>query len=212
MCFLRSICLFAALAAELIQGIHVAGVARRTELVDRELNLLEQLTGIVVADVAAALLVGDAAVVNRNQQMCVTLQTNDGELTQSHKKYMAGIGNHSERFVEDVENLLGDRCDGAGQSARIRWCADIRIQQNGLYGFHHSFWVGRGNGNIGAGLVAAAGRGYKQLGAAVAAKQNGTLGKNGKSGDGSGAGAVGIGFAVDLVVVGQIHCIKSTVH
>lgn len=203
--------LFAVLAAELLQRVHIAGIAGGTELIDGELYFLEQLTGVVVAAVAAALLIRDAAVINRDQQMGVAFQADDGELPQRHIKCMAGIRNHSERFVENVENLFRNRGNGAGHRAGRR-CADISIQQNGLHRFHHSVRIGRGDGNMGAGLVAAAGRGHKQLSAAVAAEQNGSLGENGKTGDRGGAGTTGVGFTVDLVVVSQIDRIKTAVH
>lgn len=64
----------------------------REELVHGEADALKQLAGVGGGDAGAALLVGDAVIIDGDEQLRLPLQPHDGELPQRHPHQRRGGG------------------------------------------------------------------------------------------------------------------------
>ena len=68
----------------------------REELTHRELDLPEQLAGVLLTAVAAAVtvLLGHAVVVSGHEQLNVALKSDDRELTEGYEQLIAIVAEH----------------------------------------------------------------------------------------------------------------------
>ena len=122
-----------AAAPVLITAAAVAAVGG--ELTGREGDSAEQFTGILgAAGIVAAFLGGDGVVQHRHDELCVPLQTDDGELAQGHIE-PAAVRSHDQVIIEEPLNGGGDL-----DRARVGPVADIPdpgAEDHGIQYFHH---------------------------------------------------------------------------
>ena len=106
--------------------------AGREELVDRELDFPEELTGVAGRVRRGAFLVRDAVVVNRDHHLDFALQLDDGEHTDGDVDVPSGLAG-DESAVEDAVHRLGNGGGGAAAVAvGFRALADLGRQHDGV--------------------------------------------------------------------------------
>ena len=81
----------------------LSGDIGREELVDGELDVAEDLAGIVLAAAAGALLLRQAVVIDWDQKLGIPLQADDGELAQCYE-HSVYIAVYDQILLEDSGN------------------------------------------------------------------------------------------------------------
>lgn len=108
---------------------------RGEEFLHRECDALEQVTGITAA-AAGAFFLGHAVIKNRNEQLAVTLQTNDGELAQRDKDDTVFLSS-GEVAVEALADTGRDLADVAVTAAVGTPLNQFGVQNDRIDSFHH---------------------------------------------------------------------------
>ena len=180
-----------------------AVVFRRVDAVGREKFLHrepypgEERAGVVLR-AGHAVLVGQAVVVHRHDELAVPLQADDGELSQCGKPYAAAVRQH--QVLAEVGQ------DGGGDSGDVRHQAGgagvrhLHVQSDGVHALHHADGLGIA---VGKGAV-----GAEHLGGTLAAKEDDPLVEYAQAVHRVLAGEGGAG---DLVEIGHVHGVVAPV-
>ena len=134
-----------AAAAELLGALVVPGDLQGVggeELLHGEGDVLEQLAGVVAAAATGALLVGQAVVVHRDEQLAVPLQADDGELAQGHEDPPAVVA-HGQLASEALAHAGGDLADVAVAAPVLAAVHQLGVQDNGVHSFHYPHQIGK---------------------------------------------------------------------
>ena len=175
----------------------------REKFVHGELDAAEHVTGVLLAVVisAAAVLGGDAVVVDGDEQLGIPLQADDRELAQGDKDPMLVAAGH-QLVAEAGGHRRGDIQAAAVAGAALAHIHQLQTEDQGVHRLHH-----RG-GQVGLGYalhLALAPVGGKALGAALAAEEHDPLTEHGQAADLDGAGRPHKGIGCDAVEVPHIH-------
>ena len=123
-----------------LAAAHAGQAVGREELIHREADVLEQLAGVLGGGAAAAgagaVLVGQAVVVHRHEQLAVPLQTDDGELAQGDKGAAVVVA-HGQLAAEALAHAAGDLTDVAVAAAVLAALHQLRVQHDGIDCLHH---------------------------------------------------------------------------
>lgn len=134
-----------AAAAKLLGALVVAGNLQGVwgeELLHGKGNVLEQLAGIVAAAAAGALLVGQAVVVYRDEELAVPLQADDGELAQGYKD-PAAVVSHGQLAGEALAHAGGDLADVAVAAPVLAAVHQLGVQDDGVHSFYYPHQIGK---------------------------------------------------------------------
>ena len=102
--------LFAAAGLHVAESVSAGDGIGGEELIHGEFDVAENLTGVILAAAAGALLVGHAVIIHRHQKLSLALQANDGELTQGDIDPLALAAEAqvaAEYRVGDVSGMVG---------------------------------------------------------------------------------------------------------
>lgn len=171
--------------------------------------MAEDLTGVLVAAAAGALLLRHAVVVHRHEQLGVTLQPDDGELAQSDidPLALAAAAQLAVEATADAGGYVGQLAVAVVTLAHIH---QFHVQDDGVYHFHYS-----------GGQVALAdvlliqtvqrGLGREDLGGALAAEQDHPLVKDAQATDLHGPGSTHKGVGGDPVEVAHVNGVETAI-
>ena len=185
-------------------------VVGREELAHRELDLPEQLAGVLLAAVAAAVavLLRHAVVVGRHEQLGVPLQADDGKLAQGNKQAMHIAA--GDQLLREAGAHRGRNLAAVVVVMALAYLHQLHPQDDGIHRLHH------GGGSSGSGqaldvTAAVLSGGGEHLGAAFAAKEDHPLVKHRQTGDLHGAGGAHKGVGGNAVEVPHIHGVEPPV-
>ena len=181
----------------------------REEFVHGELDAAEHVAGVLftIVVIAAAILGGDAVVVDGDQQLGVPLQTDDGELAQGDEQPVLIAAGH-QLVAEAGGHRHGDIHAAAVAGAAFAHIHQLQAEDQRIDGLHHC------GGQIGLGytldLTLVVLRG-KALGAALAAEEHHPLAERSQTADLNGAGRPHEGVGGNTVEIPHIHSIETPV-
>lgn len=207
-------------------------IACRIEGIHREFDAAEDVAWALGTAYIAGLgadLCGDAVVERRDQKLGVTLQSHDGELSDGHKEPAALAGEH-QLIIEPLQHALRQFGQFTAATAAVAAVHHIGAEHHGIDYFHHGMRHATGRAVLAAVLVG------EDLGVAVAAEEQSTLGEHSKAiyrhravaacghichyavveGDVQGVEAVVVGYGLYIDIgVDQLHtsclCIGAAV-
>jgi hypothetical protein len=169
----------------------------------------EHLTGIFSAAGAfAAFLAGDAVLHNGYNQLCIPLQTDNGELSQCDKE-TAAVSGENQLLIKQGTDFAGNlRHDF--MTAAVANFLYFGTQNHGIQNFYHS---GGQTGKEMCGFAVFSDLGIARVNVcfAVFAAQNSSFGKDGKAVQGGGAGCTNHRICQNPVVECNINAVAVTV-
>lgn len=195
-------------AAGAVAAISGACAIGGEELADGEFDLTEDFAGIFGGALlsAGAFFFGHTVVVRGHQQVGIALQADDGELAKRNEKPSL-ISAEDQVITQGLSNGGGDLCDAAIAGTAVAYVDQLQTQDNGINGFKLS---GRQslNRDEGSGCIFPGG---KDLGTALAAKQDGALVKDRQTTNLYGAGGTGKSIGGDAVEVAYVNGKESSI-
>ena len=127
----------AAVAFGILIAVAAGDIVGREKFVHRELDLTEDLTGIILRAAAVALFAGDAVVIGRNEKLRIPLQTDQGELAQCQVD-PAALGAEVKVVSEAGTDAGGDFVAVAFAAVTLAAVYQLHAQNNGVHGLYHS--------------------------------------------------------------------------
>ena len=106
----------------------------REKLIHRELEVLEERAGII--GITGAFLVGHTEIIGRHQQLNITLQLDDAELSQRYKKLATFAVDH-QIFFKATANIGRDI--GGGRTAITTGIQRFAAKNNRIDHFHNGY-------------------------------------------------------------------------
>jgi hypothetical protein len=180
---------------------------RREELTNREFDVTEDCTGIFVAaavsGTAGTIFLRHAVIVDRNQQLRIPLQADNGKLSQSHID-SAGIISEGKGSVEAITDERGNFTEIAVTVTLAAVFHNTGVKNNGIDGLDH------GVGNITSAQhlqirLAGFQLGRENLGVSFAAEKNDTFVKDTQTLYRNGNRTTEIGLQSNRVEKSQIN-------
>ena len=179
------------------------------ELIHGEFDVAENLTGVILAAAAGALLVGHAVIIHRHQKLSLALQANDGELTQGDIDPLA-FAAEAQVAAEAGADAGRDLGELAVTGTALADVHQLHIEHDGIYGLHNS---GRQVALADVLLVQRLKGGFRaeNLGVTLAAEENDALVKNGKAADLHRTGGAHKGIRGYAVEIADVYSIEAAV-
>ena len=133
-------------AAIVLCTLVIAGCSQavgREEFIHREVDVLEQLAGVLAgASAAGTVFIGQAVIEDRHEQLAVPLQTYNRKLAQGHKG-PAAVVSHSQVAAKALADTGRNLADVAVTAAVLAALHQLGIQNNGVHSLHNPHQIGK---------------------------------------------------------------------